>query len=107
VLADLGEGPHFRVFQSGHNLSHELSNEMFTGSGVTKMGPDWLLAKFLNHDRYESIKHARVSEKLFCVYLSLAEKRVNVVKQIKAEILLDCQVLLFVLDKIGFYFFVG
>jgi hypothetical protein len=107
VLADLSEGPHFDFFQPGHNFSHELGDEKFAGSGVTKMGPDRFLAKFLNHDRYESIKHARVSEKLFNVDLSLAVKRVNVVQQINAEILLDRQVLLFVLDKIIFYFFAG
>ncbi len=79
VLADLSEGPHFDFFQPGHNFSYELGDEKSAGSGVTKMGPYRFLAEFLNHDRYTSIKPARVSEKLFNVDLSLAIKRVNVV----------------------------
>ena len=79
MLADLSEGPHFDFFQPGHNFSYELGDEKSAGSGVTKMGPYRFLAEFLNHDRYTSIKPARVSEKLFNVDLSLAIKRVNVV----------------------------
>lgn len=106
MLTDLCEGLYLGVSKSGNNFSHELGNEMFAGNGVTKMGSDWLLAKLLNHDRNESIKHAGMLKKLFRVDLGLTVKRVDVVKQIEGEILLDPQVLLFVLNKISFYFFV-
>jgi len=48
-----------------------------------------------------------VNEELFNVDLGLALKGVDVVKKVDAEVLLDCQVLLFVLDEIIFNFFVG
>lgn len=106
MLTDLSEASYFDIFQPGHNFSNKLDNQKFAGSWVAKMRSDRFLAKFLNHDWYKSIEHSRVSEELFNVDLGLALKGVYVVKKINAKVLLDCQVLLFVLNEIIFHFFV-
>lgn len=62
----------------------QLSPRMF----VAEMRPDWLFSHLSNHNTHKPVEDARVNEELFQLVERVTSVRVNVLEQLKGEVLL-------------------
>ena len=97
-LAHISKRTGVSSFDTTHNLVHDLLDNHLTGVDITQMRSDRVLGELLNKDVDDAVEDAWRQEELH--HLSSVGMRLDVIIEIKAQVLHDSGVGVIVKEKV-------